>query len=306
VKVRAGWLVLLLVLAALLAVGAAHAVVFVSGDGTGNATPPPDDFGFAHVGVAAGLSAVYIGSGWVMTARHVGEADVTLSGIVYPADPGSRITFETSPGVPADLAVYRIVGDPGLPPLKLSATTPSVGDEVWMAGRGWKREANLTYWNAAWTELAGPVGATWSGYKKIAVQRVRWGTNRLTLVGVDVLVDGKTTRSIVSVFDESGGTTDECAVVIGDSGGGVFIKRAGTWELAGISFAAETLPNQPFNTAVFGDRNFTADVAYYHDAIVSATSHTVPSTAPAWILALVVLLLSTGALAFGSRRRRRA
>ena len=77
------------VLATLVALPSA-AVVFVSGDGTGNLTAPPDDFGLAHVGKAGGLTAVYVGGGWVLTADHVAVQDVTFGGVVYPGVIGSK------------------------------------------------------------------------------------------------------------------------------------------------------------------------------------------------------------------------
>ena len=81
---------------ALLCGSNADAVLHVTGDGSGNtqSSPPPDDPGIDNVGVAGGLTAVYLGGGWVITADHVGEPPVTLLGVTYPAVPGSKTQLE--------------------------------------------------------------------------------------------------------------------------------------------------------------------------------------------------------------------
>ena len=56
-------------------------MIIASGDGTGNTTAPADDPGFAHVGNRGGLTGVYLGRRWVLTANHVGEGDIELLGV---------------------------------------------------------------------------------------------------------------------------------------------------------------------------------------------------------------------------------
>ena len=51
-------------------------MIIASGDGTGNTTAPADDPGFANVGNRGGLTGVYLGRRWVLTANHVGEGDI--------------------------------------------------------------------------------------------------------------------------------------------------------------------------------------------------------------------------------------
>ena len=89
----------LLMLALVLALGScltwpARAVIIDSGDGTGNTSAPADDPGWAHVGNRGGLTAIYLGNGWVLTANHVGIGDVTFDGILYPAVADSYIRLE--------------------------------------------------------------------------------------------------------------------------------------------------------------------------------------------------------------------
>ena len=55
---------MLLLALALLVSAPADALVFISGDGQGNNTPPPDDPGWDHVGRVGGLNGIYLGNGW--------------------------------------------------------------------------------------------------------------------------------------------------------------------------------------------------------------------------------------------------
>jgi hypothetical protein len=148
----------------------AGAVVIDSGDGSGNVSAPPDDPGWDHVGTIGGLTGIYLGRGWVLTANHVNPSlatDIVLGGVAYPAVPGTKVLLETSPGAFADLIVYRIQGQPDLPDLpalRLSSGTPGVGDEVTMVGNSWSREAGITYWDDTWTEVI-PMEASYRGYE---------------------------------------------------------------------------------------------------------------------------------------------
>ena len=65
----------------------AGAVIVAGGDGTGNASAPSPDPGFSRLAIVAGLSGVYLGKGWILTAGHVLTAarnqkrfDVSLDG----------------------------------------------------------------------------------------------------------------------------------------------------------------------------------------------------------------------------------
>ncbi len=247
----------------------ALAVVIDTGDGSGNTTAPPDDPGWANVGIIGTLVGVYLGDGWVLTANHVGGGAIVLEGITYQPLAGSRVRFETSPGAKADLIVYRIQGRPPLPPLVLAETTPSLGDEVTMIGNGWNREAGLTYWDIDWQEVS-QLDAVFTGYKRFCCANpTRWGRNTVTARDLDVVAAGSTTRSFEVIFDRSGSLTDEAQAVGGDSGGPVLIKRNGQWQLAGILFSVTTFENQPNATAAFGQKSWAADVAFYRDEILA-------------------------------------
>src|SRR5262245_52686197 len=110
---------------------AAQAVVISSGNGTGNSTPPVDDFGFENVVVTdTGLSGVYLGGGWVITAVHVGARPVTVLGATYQPVPGSGAQVPNASPPHPDLMVYRINGFPPLPAPVLASAPLTVGEAV--------------------------------------------------------------------------------------------------------------------------------------------------------------------------------
>lgn len=260
----------------------ALAVVHSTADGTSNTAAPPNDPGWAHMALLHDLTGVYIGGGWILTANHVPDRDAVIGGQVYPFVPGSRVVFETSPGVNADLAVYRIQGDPGLPYLMLGATPPAVGEPVVMIGHGWNREATTTQWNASFVEV--PPGApAHEGYKRGVAQALRWGRNVVEGTGIAVNISGIISTSLFTRFDASGGglQPDEAQAVVGDSGGALFYERggagSGNWELAGILYTVATFSGQPADTAVFGTVTYAVEVAAYAADIEAVTAPVVPA-----------------------------
>lgn len=272
----------------------AGAVVIDDGDGSGNTSPPGDDPGWDAVGLAGALTGVYLGRGWVLTANHVGERDITIDGVVYPAVPGSKIQFMTDGSTAADLAVYRIVGRPQVTEVVLSASPPVAGvDEVTLIGHGWNREPSLTEWNESWTEVPpGPGPIEYSGFKQATGRTMRWGNNVVDEIGVLVT----TTESFLLTFDESSVVPGESQAVPGDSGGAAFIKREGTWELAGILFSRLLFTDQPSETAVFGNQTAVVDVSFYRDQILAAVNPEIP------LLPLPAAFVLMGALAASARR----
>jgi hypothetical protein len=302
---------LLALVALLLACAApASALVQMASSGSGNTTPPPDDPGFANVGVTAnGLTAVYLGNGWVLTARHVGANGVTFAGTFYPVQAGSWVEIEHAAGLPADLAMERIVGTPPLPSLLVAASPPGVGETVTMIGNGWARQGTLTCWDAGWNEAScsAPPPA-YRGYKpnSSAPPGPRWGRNVVHMAGIDVPIMGTTTRAFESVFDIAG-LTEEAQAVVGDSGGAVFVKRGAQWQLIGILFAINVFEGQPGYTAVFGDQSYAVDLTRYRNQILSTMS---PAVVPAlgWpgvgCTAGVIAALGRAALARPTRRSR--
>jgi Trypsin len=251
---RAGLLLLALLLAA-----PASAVLIASGDGTGNASAPADDPGWANVGYGV-ETGVYLGNGWVLTASHVGPDDLRLGNELYAAIPSSAVELETQ-GARADLLLYRIARDPGLPELALAVSTPAVGSDMVMIGKGPNR-------GAATSACSPPI----SGWLWGQGSAMRWGTNRITEVGLDIPIGPRTTRSLVTDFSVSGQTPSEAQAGQGDSGGAVFAKVGGVWELAGILFGVGYLGCQPDRSSLYGNLTYAADLAYYRAQIEAVAS----------------------------------
>jgi len=244
------WLALGLLIAMTGAAPRASSVVIAAESGAGNTTAPADDPGFGRVGVPSVASVVYLGNGWVLTANHVGDTDVTLAGVVYPHVPGSRVTFTNPDASVPDLSAYRIDPHPDFPILPIRDSTPLDGTPVVMVGHGLDR--------------AGPV--IWNGYAGFGLagtQSVRWGTNEVEGAG---MLDGS--AAFATVFDPTA-SANEAQGVYGDSGGAVFAKDAqGVWELAGIMFAIATYEAQP-SLALEGNVTYAVDLASYRDQIIA-------------------------------------
>lgn len=282
----------------------AIAVVIDTGDGTGNVSAPADDPGWANVGVVNSLTGVYVGSGWVLTANHVGDNAIVLQGIAYQPVPGSKVRFEKPTGSSADLIAYRIQSPPALPSLVIAdLPAPALGDEVTLVGRGWNRETGLTFWDANWVEVTPPPPPAFAGFKRGIGNTLRWGRNQVTGAGISVVIGSSTTRSFKATFDGSGGIADESLAVQGDSGGAAFIKRGGQWELAGILFAQSGFVGQPSNTAVFGQESFAVELSFYHDEILAViTPPAIPAIPVAGVIGLAGAIAVLAHWALRARR----
>jgi len=236
--------------------GSSSAVIIATGDGTGNTSAPTDDPGFGNVGLLGGLSVVYLGNRWVLTANHVCCGDITFGGTPYASVAGSIVRLTSPGGGLADLKVIRLLENPGLPSLDLSATAPGPTDRLIMVGHGRQRGAPYTF--------LGNDG--WYGHLPLVM---RWGTN-FVASGPSVELD---TVALATRFDEieSPGPDDfEAQAIQGDSGGAVFAKLSGAWRLVGIMFATNPIPMTRENfTVVYEDKTYFADLSAYRDEILS-------------------------------------
>lgn len=265
--------------------GPAYAIV-VSGSQAGITAPPADDPGFYNVASAGNSSRVYLGDSWVLSTFHVegaGGNPLILESGSYSAIPGQsyRLTNPSpTQGLAAnsDLVLYRINGkpeavDPNVRNLSIVTSTPGVGSQVTLIGRGGsassynpgtgvesystrfdvERVSNMT-WN--WSAGVGEDQALPPGfqvdYEAILVSTAgtrRWGVNVIenldNIWSISSPNDGtKPVNFNLSngfwargtKFDLTGGGVPfEAQVAGGDSGGGVFWKDgAGNWQLAGI------------------------------------------------------------------------
>jgi hypothetical protein len=242
----------------------AQAVLIAGPDGEINTTAPAPDPGFDHVGLIGGLSGVYLGEGWVLTASHVGVGTFVLGGVPYEPIPGSSIRLTNDSGADPDLLLFKLFERPPLPGLALASASPSLNESVILVGNGRNRGAETT-WNGI------------EGWEYGSGRTLRWGTNRIATVGVDIdipLGSGpSTTRSFVMNFDSLRGPSrndPEAQAVPGDSGGAVFAWRNDTSELVGLLFAQSFFQDQPSQTALFGNASLAGDVRFYRDQIVAA------------------------------------
>ena len=281
--------------------------------GSANMTAPADDPGWNNVGAIWIGAGVYLGYGWVLTANHIGSGSgITLGGVTYTMAPGTghQLTNAGASGKSTftDLYMFQLQGAlPNLPAIRIASSAPANGDTVTMIGRGSIQEANRTFWNV--DTSAGPVGpwvwtettaasANYAGYKTIGGGTMRWGTN--VIDDNDWVLDGYDFFALGTTFDP-GVSNNEAQVVVGDSGGAVFVKQAGEWSLAGIIIATGVFPDQPggAGTAVYYNASYFADLSYYRPQIMALA---VPEPAA------MTQLLAAGGIGVGVCwfRRRRA
>jgi hypothetical protein len=232
-------------------------VVIGSGDGE-NPAPPSDDPGLANVGAIGFHAAVYLGNRWVLTANHISQDDLVIAGQTFSEVPGSKHRLTTPGGALADLKLLKFDGDPGLPNMNIASSPPPGNSVVVMMGNGRNRMSPTT-----WQDTT---GISRDGYETGGGNALRWGNNRVEIVYPEPVLD---TAAYLATFDESGGTTYECQAAQGDSGGGVFYKRFGTWALSGIMYAVSTYPEQPTNLALYGNGTIIADLSVYRAEILS-------------------------------------
>ncbi len=217
---------------------------------------PAPDPGWANVGLRGGMTAIYLGNGWVITANHVGVGDVVLGGVTYPALPESAVRLGVGAAPPlADLMVFRIEPRPPLPKLSIRPTPPNVGDPALLIGAGCDRGAH--------TSWSGKSGWSWGPNS-----RLRWGTNRVAIVGLDVRVAESATPGFAMRFDTRE-THHEAQAALGDSGGAIFIPREGRFELAGVLIATNSFPGQPPATALYGNLSTAADLSAFSDSLAA-------------------------------------
>lgn len=252
------------------------------------------DFGFANVGARGSASGVYLGEGWVLTAKHVGAGDIAFNGVTYHYEEGSVHLIENPSGyyrlnsTYTDLTLFRITEEPDLPSLTIATEPPSVGADLYLAGNGIKHEDALSYWTVntsswVWTET--DATTQYWGYEPEGTRELNWGKNRvlgscrgpspsthyLSISGTDIV-------AMKTRFDAQ--EPYEAQAVGGDSGGGAFYwDDEEGWVLAGIISCAESLPNSP-TKAIAGAMTYSVDLSFYQDQILKIIT---PEADPAYV-----------------------
>ena len=244
----------------------ASGVIIDSGDGTGNVTAPSPDPGWANVGTCNGLSCVYLGDGWVLTANHVGPGDATFGGIPYPWVPGASVRLSNPDTSLADLSLFKLAQPfPALPSLSIRTTSPPLGTSLILIGFGRNRGAADTWVNPS------PPPATFSGYYWGAGVSQRWGTNSVQDVNAELYEPSFGTRLFGTEFDHTGPghTTHESQAAVGDSGGAAFAWNGSSYDLAGTLIGILFFSGQPAETAAYMNATLAADLSVYRNEIVN-------------------------------------
>ncbi|HEY2894283.1 MAG TPA: dockerin type I domain-containing protein, partial [Pirellulales bacterium] len=252
----------------------AHAVVLTVSNDAINAVAPGNDPGWNNVARMSGGSAVYLGNRWMITANHVSDAPVRFSdGRVFSISPSSDVPLAT-PGSPtpflsADLRMFRLTADPGLPSLSIAQSSPQTLGEVMMIGAGLDRAADLIGWSVTaqnqWTPVP-LVSANAQGFGLLGTSHMRWGINQVA--GESPVYQISTNTIVFNTRYDKFGVPYEAQAAVGDSGGGVFQFADNAWKLVGImDTVSPVVPNQPSGTVVFGDETQSADLASYRSQI---------------------------------------
>ncbi len=274
---------------------------------TGNTSAPtgtggqPTDPGFANVGTLNGASAIYLGNQWILTASHVGSGTVFFGGTPYAAT--GPVTQLTNPDTTfADLILFQINADPGLPSLVISPTAPALGNDLVLIGNGANRDAFRSYYtvspnvganNDTWTPVGGPGAGVKELFLPSGGHTIRWGTNDVE--AVNLFGTAGSVRSFATVFDDdAAGRPFEAQAVLGDSGSAVFRQVGPDWELLGMTYAAgnlnnyDAVPGFPSSSIIDESITFIADLHSYRSQILTIIPE--PNSALLGSLALLGLL----------------
>ncbi len=256
-----------LMVLALCGAGAPGALAMVDANSPANTNAPPDGAPWANVGGVNGASAIYLGSGWVLTAYHDGSGNPIFGGVTYPLASSQRLT--NSDGSGTDMLLLHLGASPSLPTLPLALASPAGLSPVDFIGMG-------KIAGSAQTNFGAYTGFYWSnnGFKS-------WGNNKVQSGGVQIINAGfgnvtafPTDFTGPGVVGPGAQTSDECQAAAGDSGGGVFQLGGAGWQLAGMIDAIEAFPDQPANTSVYSDATLAVDIATYRNEILTIIRRT--------------------------------
>ncbi len=268
--------------------------VLNSGNPGGNLTAPtgqdgqPADPGFANMLEISGGAGVYLGNGWVLTARHINPKRVVVNGQTLLREEAidDIYTFKD-----AELKLLHLTDEPDLPSMPIASSTPTTGTEVVMIGAGFLAQDHMTGWHVdqstnpwTWTEVSSPQQANMAGVltTQPMQRKMSWGTNRMSAV----IQNPKMGDMLVTDFSGNPAerTAFEAQAVSRDSGGALFVQGADGWEVAGImATVARLYPGQPgvgvpeglkeniIGSGCFGNLTLSVNLASYRAKILEVT-----------------------------------
>jgi hypothetical protein len=172
-------------------------------------------------------SGVYIGAGWMLTARHVfasGSASVVYNGTTYNSDSNYILDLQDT----FNIDDVPTTGDTDLRLFRLNASIVDL--------------SSLTIGTVAGPPTTGPRprngdALTMIGYggDTIDSRTKSWGTNNVEAVNQGFSILGRPTTMFTTDYDTD--TSGEGHAINGDSGGGVFHNNGSEWQIAGLMSA---------------------------------------------------------------------
>ncbi|MFI4861719.1 MAG: PEP-CTERM sorting domain-containing protein [Phycisphaerales bacterium JB063] len=219
-----------------------------------------------RVGSLGGGSGVYLGNGYVLSARHVGGGNnFSIDGVNHERIAGTSITLTNPEGLglstQADLWINRYAIPDTSPLVGLGVIeirdTPleTAGGGGIIIGEGLGQT----------TQSPVNVGGSRTGYIWGGSEVRRWGDIGITGAAEEIQAGGRDVVGAVSFsFQEIAGRG---AAAAGDSGGGLFYMDNGTLVLAGITHAVTLFNDQNEDTTAFGNRTLFSDLSVYLDQI---------------------------------------
>jgi hypothetical protein len=219
-----------------------------------------------------GVSGVYLGNNWVITAAHVDSLGNIGAGTFKLGTTSYSIISGSVQGIGTlDMVLFQINTNstpaPSLPSLTI-ATSPPTAFSILNAGS-----------SVAMIGFGDGHGET-------------WGLNTVTSTNVSVQLSTYTTTDFATAYGTTTqgpfSVTNNANFVNGDSGGGGFIfnSSTGNWTLAGLNEAVDTTPNHP--------DSYLVQLSNYSTQINTITGVPEPSTCA--LASVGALLLSAKAL----------
>ena len=236
-----------------------------------NNTAPTDDPGWDRIGISGVASGVYLGNGWVLTAKHTASTSFRINDKTYSAIAGSGKQLKNpEDNSLTDLYMYQInvpVTDAlsNLPVVDIASSSPNIGSTGILMGIGYIQNSQTPDYDFkfGYPEYDSFTISTTERAKKWAYAQV------LPTPIYDKPLQLNIRHTFNTVFDltdesQTGNATQK------DSGGAFFAKNANNdWELAGIINLIASDPSQEANTAANGNQTIYSDLTYFRDQILT-------------------------------------